>query len=126
MRRIHSAAQPTRGSTFVFSLSGTFRAAPGLRVRPAFEWDGCIVYDPNRRRLVELNLASWLLLELCDGRGFESLRSEYAASVGGRVGEGTVDEHLRSGLFRLAATGLVRRSFSQLLRRRGRIHDKRP
>jgi hypothetical protein len=96
----------------VFSLSGTFSAAPGLRVRPAFEWDGCIVYDPNRRRLVELNLTSWLMLELCDGRGFESLREEFAATVGERAGDGTVDEYLRSGLFRLAATGLIKRSLS--------------
>jgi hypothetical protein len=94
----------------VFSLSGTFNSALGLRVRPAFEWDGCIVYDPNRRRLVELNLASWLLLELCDGRDFESLRTEFAATVAGRTDEGAVDEYLRSGLFRLAATGLVKRS----------------
>jgi hypothetical protein len=97
----------------VFSLSGTFSAACGLRVRPAYEWDGCIVYDPNRRRLVELNLTSWLILELCDGRGFESLRTEFAAMVGGRCHEGTVDEHLRSGLFRHAATGLMKRSFYQ-------------
>jgi hypothetical protein len=97
----------------VFSLSGTFSSAPGLRVRPAFEWDGCIVYDPNRRRLVELNLTSWLLLELCDGRDFESLRAEFAAIAATRTDEGAIDDYLRSGLFRLAATGLVKGSSSR-------------
>lgn len=97
----------------MFSLSGTFNSAPGLRVRPAFEWDGCIVYDPNRRRLVELNLTSWLLLELCDGRDFESLRTEFAATVAARADEGAVDEYLRSGLFRLAGAGLVKGSSSR-------------
>jgi hypothetical protein len=97
----------------VLSLSGTFRAAPGLRVRPAFEWDGCVVFDPHRRRLVELNLTSWLILELCDGRCYQDLRARFAVVVGERIREGEIDQHLRFGLVRLAAAGLMKRSLEQ-------------
>lgn len=93
----------------MFSITGTLEAAPGLRIRPVPEWDGCVVFDPGRRRLVELNLASWLMLELCDGRGYGALRAEFAAVVGARA-EGGIDGYLRSGLLGLAAAGLIRRS----------------
>lgn len=98
----------------MFSLSGTLEAAPALRIRPVFEWDGCIVFDPTRRRLVELNLTSWLLLELCDGRAYEALRMEFASIVGMRAENDGIDGFLRSGLLGLAAAGLIRRSSSGL------------
>jgi hypothetical protein len=107
----------------VFSLSGTLDAAPGLRVRPVFEWDGCVVFDPTRRRLVELNLTSWLMLELCDGRPYEALRAEFAAIVGAKAEADEIDRHLRSGLLRLAAAGLIRRSPTGL-NTEGESHDE--
>jgi hypothetical protein len=94
----------------VFCLSGTLDVAPGLRIRPVFEWDGCLVFDPARRRLIELNLTSWLMLELCDGRPYAALREEFAAVIGARAETADIDRHLRSGLLGLAAAGLIRRS----------------
>ena len=94
----------------MFSLSGILEAAPRLRIRPVFEWDGCVVFDPGRRRLVELNLASWLMLELCDGRPYDALKEEFASIAGLRVEAHDIDGYLRSGLLQLAAAGLIRRS----------------
>jgi hypothetical protein len=110
----------------VFSLSGTLDAAPGLRVRPVFEWDGCVVFDPARRRLVELNLTSWLMLELCDGRPYDALRAEFASVVGARVEAEDIDGYLRSGLLRLAAAGLIRRSPAGLAVEGEGDHEERP
>ena len=92
----------------MLSLEGRLEAAPGLRVRPVPEWDGCLVFDPGRRRLVELNLAAWLMLELCDGRSCDSLRAAFASIVEGRPEGGRVEDYLRSGLLGLAAAGLIR------------------
>jgi hypothetical protein len=86
-----------------------FEAAPRLRIRPAFEWDGCIVYDPNRRRLVELNLAAWLVLELCDGRPWPEIGEAFFAIVGTRVEGRQGEHHVRSALVQLIRAGLVKR-----------------
>jgi hypothetical protein len=108
------------GLTFVFSLSGALECAPGLRIRPVFEWDGCIVFDPGRRQLVELNLASWLVLELCDGRGFPDLRSEFLSVVGARVETVLAERYLQSALYQLAESGLVKRRTEAAVQHQGR------
>jgi hypothetical protein len=97
------------GSISVSSPPSAFEAAPRLRIRPVFEWDGCLVYDPNRRRLTELNLAAWLVLELCDGRPSREIGKAFFTIVGSRVEGRQSEKHVRSALVQLIRAGLVKR-----------------
>lgn len=94
----------------MFCPPASYSRAPGLRLRPAFEWDGCVVLDPRRRRLVELNLTAWLVLELCDGRGLPALGRAFDALLGDRLGTDAAARHLEEGLRALLAHGLVVRA----------------
>ena len=89
---------------------GPFRRVPDLRIRPVWEWDGCVVFDPARHLLIELNLHAWLVLELCDGRGIAALVDEYRAIAAPRLEAGTVERDLARALTMLSAHGLVQSS----------------
>lgn len=89
------------------SVPGPYKRAAGLRIRPVWEWDGCIVYDPARRRLFELNLHAWLILELCEGQGPDALTSEYRAVAEPRLETGAAARQLARGLRTLSAYGLI-------------------
>ncbi len=88
-------------------MTGPYKRADGIRIRPVWEWDGCLVFDPARRRLFELNLTAWLILELCEGQSFEALASEFRAAIEARLESGGGTRQLARGLRSLSAHGLV-------------------
>jgi len=88
-------------------MTGGYRRAAGIRIRPVWEWDGCLVYDPARRRLFELNLHAWLILELCEGQSIGALTSEYRAAAAARVEAGALSRQLTRALRSLSAHGLI-------------------
>ena len=88
-------------------ISGLFRAAPGLRLRPVPEWDSCLVLDPERAALHELNVTAWLLLELAEGLGYSEIVAAYQEAVGPRRDRPALD--VRTGLLDLVEAGLLER-----------------
>jgi hypothetical protein len=89
--------------------NGLFGAAPGLRIRPVPDWDGCLVFDPGRRRLVELNLAAWLLLELAAAESdLETLLGRYDDAIASRSGSPSTRGDALNGLAQLMREGLLR------------------
>ena len=58
-----------------------YRRAQGLRVRPVPEVGHCYVYTPAQPRLYALNMAAWLVLELCEGRSPRALTQAYAEEM---------------------------------------------
>jgi hypothetical protein len=111
MRPIRSAQPPTSGSTCVSSLKGRFVAKPDLRVRPVPEWDGCVVYDPDRRRLIELNLVAALVLELCEHSSYTELGSAFTQAIGSRLSADEINRLLMSAVMKLIGAGLIVRHF---------------
>jgi hypothetical protein len=87
-----------------------YKRAAGIRIRPVWEWDGCLVFDPAQRRLLELNLHAWLILELCDGQSVDALAKEYRALAEPRIEAGAAERQLARGLRSLAAYGLIEAS----------------
>lgn len=90
--------------------AGPYKRAAGIRIRPVWEWDGCLVVDPVQRRLFELNLHAWLILELCEGQSVDALAKEYRAFAEPRLESGAAERHLTRGLRTLAAFGLIETS----------------
>ena len=87
---------------------GCWIRSPGLRVRPVPELRHCLVYRPRPPRLFKLNLAAWLVLELCDGRERALLVDGYRNAAGNHVSTAEVSTHVDLALAVLAADGLIR------------------
>ena len=63
------------------SQRARYSTVPDIRVRPVNEMDLCLVYTPSNPKLYSLNPTAWLVMELCDGRGWTSLERGYYAAI---------------------------------------------
>ena len=77
---------------------------PGVRLRLVPEQSCCLVYRRNPPALCGLNLTSWLVLTLCDGRSEEALTSAYREAVR-RPGPATGQSGLTAALRQLEKLG---------------------
>ncbi|MEU4221375.1 hypothetical protein [Actinoplanes sp. NPDC026623] len=74
------------------------------------EWGCLLVYTPARPNVHYLDARSWLIYELCDGRGYGELLAEFSEAVP----EGTTQEQVvhavDKGLTALVDNGIVERT----------------
>lgn len=71
----------------------------------------CLVYRPKPPMLCGVNLTSWLVLTLCDGRGEDEISREYAAAVREAGGPGAEPGAFAKALQGLEELGLIRCGF---------------
>lgn len=96
-------------------MTWVWSSDPAIRLRPVPELDCCLAYLPRdaraRRRpaLHGLNLTSWLVLTLCDGRDDMELAREYAEVMAETTGPGRAAGALGEALSQLERLGLIRR-----------------
>jgi hypothetical protein len=89
--------------------SGIWRRNPDVRLRPVPEQALCFVYRPKPPALLGLNLTSWLVLELCDGRDDDALADAYAETVRAVGGAGDAPGALEWALRQLHQLKLIER-----------------
>jgi hypothetical protein len=87
--------------------------SPGVRLRPVPEQAMCFAYRPRPPALHGLNLASWLAMELCDGRDDEALARAYAEMTRVAGGAGDAPGALDWALGQLQQLGLIERRIRQ-------------
>ena len=93
-------------------LTGCFERSPDLKVRPIPELDVCLVCIPRPPQLLRLNMAAWLVLELCDGLDLDRLVDSYREVAGDRVTTAEVLDQVTQGLKMLRQAGLISASES--------------
>lgn len=86
--------------------------SPGVRLRPVPEQAVCLAYRPKPPMLFGLNLTSWLVLTLCDGRGEAEIGRDYDAAVREAGGPGAEPGAFAKALQGLEELGLIRRDLS--------------
>ena len=87
--------------------TGIYRRRAELRVRPVWEWDACVVLDPEAALLVTLDLHATLILGLCDGRDSAAIAAAYRAAIGPHADAPEAGDHLAIGLEALRRERLV-------------------
>lgn len=80
----------------------------GVRLRPVPEQAVCLVYRPKPPMLFGLNLTSWLVLTLCDGRSEDEIGRDYDVAVREAGGPGAEPGAFAKALQRLEGLGLIR------------------
>jgi hypothetical protein len=94
-----------------------WRREPEIRLRPVAEQQCCLVYRPpsapaEPRRppaLHALNLTTWLVLTLCDGRDEAAMAEEFIEALRDTDGPGASLAGLQSALGQLHALGLIQK-----------------
>jgi hypothetical protein len=86
-----------------------WKHSSGLRLRPVPELGICLAYRPKPPALHGLNLTSWLVLQLCDGRNDAALAEAYRDCVQPAGGAGDAAGALDLALHQLKDLGLIER-----------------
>lgn len=94
-------------------MATTWSLSPGVRLRPIPEQECCLAYVPRPPALHGLNLTSWLVLSLCDGRPQQDIARDYFEAATG--GPGATPGALDSALIQLEALGLIQRASDESL-----------
>ena len=81
----------------------------GVRLRPVPEQAMCFAYRRHPPALHGLNLTSWLVMSLCDGRDDTALAQSYAEAVRAAGGPGDAPGALDWALRQLSELGLIER-----------------
>ena len=89
---------------------------PGTRLRPVPEMACCLAYARNPPRLLGLNLTSWLVYTLCDGRDEPTISRDYAEALSGARDAGNSTDGLASALTQLETLGLIEKTIREELR----------
>jgi hypothetical protein len=84
----------------------------GVRLRPVPEQAVCLAYRPQPPMLFGLNLTSWLLLTLCDGRSEAEIGRDYDAAVREAGGPGSEPGAFETALHGLEELRLIRRELA--------------
>ena len=83
---------------------------PGVRLRPMPELACCLAYVRDPPALHGLNLTSWIVLTLCDGRPEADIARAYLEAVSPVGGPGARRGALESALLQLETLRLIRRT----------------
>jgi len=84
--------------------------SPGLRLRPVPEQAICLAYVPHPPALHGLNLTSWFVFTLCDGRDETAIAADYFSALAHSGGPAATPAALEAAFMQLEALGLIRRS----------------
>ena len=93
-----------------YSPHDVFAKTPDLRTRQIPEWGALLVYTPSFPDIHMLDARSWLLFELCDGRTFQEIATEFRESVPEKSDPELVSTAIEHGLHNLEDKMIVTRS----------------
>lgn len=91
----------------MYSRNGSYIKTPSVVVREFQEWGHAYAYTPDEPEIHDLNIAAWLILDLCDGRPFPEIEKAYISAVAPKVGEAEARTQFHKGFDELLARNIV-------------------
>lgn len=87
-----------------------YKRAAGLRLRPVPEMEFCLAYTPRRPNIYTLNPASWLIVELCDGRPWAAVETAYVEAFAAHLPPEAARRQLHAGRSELVSKKILVRA----------------
>ncbi|HXF53726.1 MAG TPA: hypothetical protein VNK52_06335 [Hyphomicrobiaceae bacterium] len=94
----------------MLSRNGCYARAPNVVLRRFEEWGRCYAYTPDEPEIYDLNIAAWLIVELCDGRPFQQIEADYLRLVGKKIGREAARAQFHSGFAALIERNIIQAS----------------
>ncbi len=85
----------------------SLRKNPRLRARPITDAGYLLAFVPELPRIQLLNLHSWIISELCDGRSQSAIGEQYHSIVGANLSPEQSGSQLSVGLEQLEACHII-------------------
>ena len=94
----------------MYSRNGSYAKAPDVIVRGFEEWGHAYAFTPDNPELHDLNTSAWFILELCDGRPFTQIESDYVKTAAPKMGAVVAKEQFHQGFDLLLDRNIIANS----------------
>jgi len=89
------------------SRNGCYAKTPDVVLRPFEEWGHAYAFTPSEPDIIDLNSTAYFIVELCDGRPYGQIESEFVATIGERIGEKLARRQFQSGFSSLLEHNII-------------------
>ena len=89
------------------SRNGCYAKTPDVVIRPFEEWGHAYAFTPTEPDIIDLNSTAFFIVELCDGRPFGQIESEFVSTVGERIGAEKARRQFHAGFDQLLERNII-------------------
>lgn len=91
----------------MFSRNGCYAKAPDVVLRPFEEWGHAYAFTPSEPDIIDLNSTAFFIVELCNGRPYGQIETDFVATVGARIGEERARTQFHAGFTELLERNII-------------------
>ena len=91
----------------MLSRNGCYAKTPDVVLRRFEEWGRCYAFTPDEPEIHDLNTSAWFIVELCNGRPFQQIESDYVASIGPKIGKDKAKAQFHAGFDALLRRNII-------------------
>ena len=96
--------------TSVLSRNACYVKNPDVVLRGFEEWGHAFAYTPDDCEIHDLNTTAWFILELCDGRPYSEIESEYVETLGEKIEPARAKKQFHRGFNALIERNIIQAS----------------
>ena len=94
-------------STSVLSRNGCYEKTPDVVIRTFEDWGRAYAFTPDAPEIYDLNSSAWFIVELCDGRPFKQIETDYVAALADKIGVAAAKSQFHSGFELLLERNII-------------------
>lgn len=91
----------------MFSRNGCYAKTPDVVLRPFAEWGHAYAFTPSEPDIIDLNATAYFIVELCDGRPYGQIETDFVEAVGARIGEAKARSQFHTGFAQLLERNII-------------------
>ena len=91
----------------MLSRNACYAKSNNVVLRRFEEWGRCYAFTPDEPEIYDLNTTAWFIVELCDGRPFQQIESDYVATVGPKIGRDEARVQIHTGFDTLLRQNII-------------------
>ena len=91
----------------MISRNGCYAKTPDVVLRPFEEWGHAYAFTPSDPDIIDLNSTAFFIVELCDGRPYGQIETEFVTTVGERIGKDRARVQFQDGFASLLERNII-------------------
>lgn len=91
----------------MLSRNGCYAKTPDVVLRRFEEWGRCYAFTPDEPEIYDLNTSAWFIVELCDGRPFQQIETDYVRTIGAKKGADKAKAEFHAGFDALLERNII-------------------
>ena len=91
----------------MYSRNGCYVKTPDVVVRGFEEWGHAYAFTPDEPEIHDLNASAWFILDLCNGRPFGQIETDYVKAIAPKMGADVARAQFHQGFDLLLERNII-------------------